>query len=105
MAETVGSGLTITLAVAAFEIQLLSEVATNVKIVVSGEVVMLVKFPEMVAVFPLDGIPVVFVVLSRVQLKSMVPAIPFVLLNKIGVIAAPEQADCDRTLAATVGFG
>ena len=68
MAETVGSGLTIMLAVAAFEVQLLSEVATNVNTVVSGEVVTLFKFPEMVAVFPLVEIPVVFVVLSRVQL-------------------------------------
>jgi hypothetical protein len=57
-----------TLTVSPFEVQLSSEVAVNVNKAVCGILVVLIKFPEIVAEFPNDGIPVTLMVLSRVQL-------------------------------------
>ena len=55
------------LIVIGLEVQLVSDVATIVNIVVCGELVAFVKLPEMVAEFPLAEIPVRLVVLSRVH--------------------------------------
>ena len=66
-AKRVGVGFTTTLTVNGLELQLSSVVTVMKKTVVCGELVLLVKLPEIVEPLPVVPIPVTLVVLSLVH--------------------------------------
>lgn len=79
--------------------------AVIVKTVTCCTLVLLVRFPEMVAPDPVSPtVPVKFTMLSRLQLY-VVPATAFGLLIVILAMLFPEQIVCVIGVADTVGFG
>ena len=98
--NTVGSGFTITVAVNVAPVQLFAE-GVNVKVTVTGAVVVLVKLPVMLPV-PLAAMPIMLPVLSRVQLKVVPETGPE---GVIWLIALPEQIVCVAGVAVPLGVG
>ena len=100
VAEPVGDGFTITLAVNVAPVQLFA-VGVTVKVTVTGAFVVFVKLPMMSPV-PLAAMPVTVAVLSRVQ-ANVVPEI-----GPEGVIRSivpPEQIVCEAGAAVPLGVG
>ena len=100
VATTFGVGFTSTVAVIGAPGQPLA-VGVIVKVTVKGMLVVLVNTPLILPIPP-GGIPVINTLLSLVQLKVVPATLP---VNKIAVIAAPEQIACDGGVATAFGVG
>ena len=98
---TPGAGFTNIVAVIAVPVQPLI-VGVMVNVTVTGAFVVFVKAP-VISPDPLFAIPVTDAVLFLVQLKVVPNTV--LLLNVIGVIAAPEQIVCDEGVAVAMGVG
>ena len=99
-ADTVGVGLTKTVAVIGVPAQLLA-VGVIVKVTVTGAVVVFVKVP-LILPAPLAAIPVAATVLSLVQLNTVPATLPVIT---IVCIATPEHLVCDEGAATAFGVG
>ncbi len=79
--------------------------ATTVKVVVCGVLVVLVKAPEIMVPSPLDAKPVRFVVLSRVQWYSTSSDTIKTVESATLAMLFPEQILWLTGTADTIGFG
>ena len=100
VAEPVGVGFTITVAVIGMPGQPFAE-GVIVKVTVTGADVVFVKLPAMLPV-PLAAIPVTLPVLLRVQTYVVPVTFP---LSAMVVILAPEQIVCEDGVATALGAG
>jgi hypothetical protein len=96
----VGNGFTVIVADTEAPVQPLA-VGATVNVVVCGIDNELVMLPVTLPV-PATGIPLIIIVLLRIQLKTVLPT---VLLNIIGFIISPSQTDCAVGIAVAVGIG
>ena len=100
VAEPLGVGFTITVAVNVAPVQLFAT-GVNVNVTVIGAFVVLVKFPVTLPV-PLGPIPVTVPVLSRVQLNAVPATGPEGI---IWLMTLPEQMVCVAGVAEPLGVG
>jgi hypothetical protein len=98
---TVGTGLTVTVAVIGAPGQPLA-VGVIVNVTVIGAFVVLVSVPPILVPLPLAAIPVTVAVLFLVHV-NVVPDVA--LESAIAVIAWPEQLACDAGVATATGVG